>query len=603
MAAIIAGIRQWLRDNQNTPVAGLRTGGLPVAQWKSIIFKKRNLGSLSSQEQSDSGCKQSWWKRLFSRKNQNADSTSNRASSASSNPPFKESTQIDENAELIRQADASRRNSDGRFDNSASGNNTSGRSNRGRPNDGQFNNEERDNGRSKSLGRKSNRRISSSKLSDTAQTEKPSSESNSRSGRSGITGNARSEAPENRAKNGGKTSKENTGRSRATRKDSELQSKVTLETADAYWFGAQQVSYDTALALKTIGYEEPTPIQTDCIGPLLGGNDVVGQAHTGTGKTAAFGIPMVEQVDPSQNFIQGLVLVPTRELAMQVRDELARLSQFRKMGVVACYGGQPIARQITALERNAQIVVGTPGRVLDHIGRGTLRLGDVRILVLDEADEMLDIGFLPDIERILGNIPRDRQTALFSATLPPPIRGIVGRHMKSPTWIRIGDEVETAPDVRQIYYEVLEQDRVRACVQLLKTQTNDGKVLLFRRTKAGVDNLTQALQRQGIAVLGIHGGLVQGERNAAMRSFHSGDVKVLVATNVAARGLDIPEISHVVNYDMPQNLEEYVHRIGRTARMGRHGVAITFVSEWDFEFFDLLQESLGTKLTIEKLAF
>jgi len=603
MAAIIAGIRQWLRDNQNTPVAGLRTGGLPVAQWKSIIFKKRNLGSLSSQEQSDSGCKQSWWKRLFSRKNQNADSTSNRASSASSNPPFKESTQIDENAELIRQADASRRNSDGRFDNSASGNNTSGRSNRGRPNDGQFNNEERNNGRSKSLGRKSNRRISSSKLSDTAQIEKPSSESNSRSRRSGITGNARSEAPENRAKNGGKTSKENTGRSRATRKDSELQSKVTLETADAYWFGAQQVSYDTALALKTIGYEEPTPIQTDCIGPLLGGNDVVGQAHTGTGKTAAFGIPMVEQVDPSQNFIQGLVLVPTRELAMQVRDELARLSQFRKMGVVACYGGQPIARQITALERNAQIVVGTPGRVLDHIGRGTLRLGDVRILVLDEADEMLDIGFLPDIERILGNIPRDRQTALFSATLPPPIRGIVGRHMKSPTWIRIGDEVETAPDVRQIYYEVLEQDRVRACVQLLKTQTNDGKVLLFRRTKAGVDNLTQALQRQGIAVLGIHGGLVQGERNAAMRSFHSGDVKVLVATNVAARGLDIPEISHVVNYDMPQNLEEYVHRIGRTARMGRHGVAITFVSEWDFEFFDLLQESLGTKLTIEKLAF
>ena len=180
MAAIIAGIRQWLRDNQNTPVAGLRTGGFPVAQWKSIIFKKRNLGSLSSQEQSDFGCKQSWWKRLFSRKNQNADSTSNRASSASSNPPFKESTPIDENAELIRQADASRRNSDGRFDNSASGNNTSGRSNRGRPNDGQFNNEERDNGRSKSLGRKSNRRISSSKLSDTAQIEIPSSESNSR---------------------------------------------------------------------------------------------------------------------------------------------------------------------------------------------------------------------------------------------------------------------------------------------------------------------------------------------------------------------------------------------------------------------------------------
>ena len=400
-----------------------------------------------------------------------------------------------------------------------------------------------------------------------------------------------------------KTRSENPGRSRSAPKETESVAKVTIEKADAYWFGSHEVSHDVALALKTIEYEEPTPIQVDCIGPLLGGEDIVGQAHTGTGKTAAFGIPLVERVDTTQNIIQGLVLVPTRELAMQVRDEVARLGQFRKVGVVACYGGQPIARQITALDRNAQIVVGTPGRILDHIGRGTLRLGEIRTLVLDEADEMLDIGFLPDIERILGNTPRDRQTALFSATLPPAIRGIVGRHMKSPTWIRIGNEVETAPDVRQVYYEVLEQDRVRACVALLKNHANEGKVLLFRKTKAGVDNLTQALQRHGISVMGIHGGLVQGERNAAMKSFHAGDVKVLVATNVAARGLDIPEISHVVNYDMPQNLEEYVHRIGRTARMGRHGVAITFVSEWDIEILDLLQESLGNNLTLEKLSF
>jgi superfamily II DNA/RNA helicase len=400
-----------------------------------------------------------------------------------------------------------------------------------------------------------------------------------------------------------KPQSEDVGRSRPAPKETEIVAKVTLEKADAYWFGAQEVSHDVALALKTIGYEEPTPIQVDCIGPILDGADVVGQAHTGTGKTAAFGIPMVERVDSSQNIVQGLVLVPTRELAMQVRDEVARLGQFRKLGVVACYGGQPIARQITALTRNAQIVVGTPGRVLDHIGRGTLKLGEVRTLVLDEADEMLDIGFLPDIERILGNTPRDRQTALFSATLPPAIRGIVGRHMKSPTWIRIGNEVETAPDVRQVYYEVLEQDRIRACVAFLKSQAGDGKVLLFRRTKAGVDNLTQALQRQGISVMGIHGGLVQGERNAAMKSFHAGDVKVLVATNVAARGLDIPEISHVVNYDMPQNLEEYVHRIGRTARMGRHGTAITFVSEWDIETLDMLQASLGNDLVLEKLSF
>jgi len=374
-----------------------------------------------------------------------------------------------------------------------------------------------------------------------------------------------------------------------------------LNEAGPYRFGTQIVSRDVALALKTIGYNEPTRIQSDCIGPLLAGNDVVGQAHTGTGKTAAFGIPLVEQTDPSQVFIQGLILVPTRELAMQVRDELVRLAQFRRLGVVACYGGQPISKQIAALKRRTHIVVGTPGRVLDHLGRGTLRLETVRTVVLDEADEMLDVGFLPDIERILSRTPRNRQTALFSATIPSPIRRIVGRHMRSPVWIRIGSEIETAPDVRQVYFEVLEQDRMRAFVQLLKTQVNDGKVLMFRRTKAGVDNLAQALQRQGIAAAGIHGGLVQSQRNAAMRSFHAGELKVLVATNLAARGLDIPQISHVVNYDMPQNLEEYVHRIGRTARMGRDGTAITFVTEWDFPMLDLLQDGLVGELKQETL--
>lgn len=327
----------------------------------------------------------------------------------------------------------------------------------------------------------------------------------------------------------------------------------------------------------------------------------MGQAHTGTGKTAAFGIPLVEQADPSQDFVQGLILVPTRELAMQVRDELVRLAQFRRLGVVACYGGQPISKQIAALKRRTHIVVGTPGRVLDHLGKGTLRLETVRTVVLDEADEMLDVGFLPDIERILSHTPRNRQTALFCATMPSLIRRIVGRHMQSPVWIRIGSEIETAPDVRQVYFEVLEQDRVRAFVWLLRTQVNDGKVLMFRRTKAGVDNLAQALQRQGIAAAGIHGGLVQSQRNAAMRSFHTGKLKVLVATNLAARGLDIPQISHVVNFDMPQNLEEYVHRIGRTARMGRDGTAITFVTEWDFPMLDLLQDSLAGELKQETL--
>lgn len=345
-----------------------------------------------------------------------------------------------------------------------------------------------------------------------------------------------------------------------------------------------------------MGYHDPTPIQEKCISPLLDGQDVLGQAVTGTGKTAAFGIPLVELADQSQNFIQGLVLVPTRELAMQVRDELIRLGQFRRIRVVACHGGQPISKQITSLERGAQVVVGTPGRVLDHLRRGTLRFEKVRTVVLDEADEMLDIGFLPDIERILRQTPKQRQTALFSATIPGPIRRIVDRHMRSPMWVRIGGEIETAPQVSQLYYEVLEQDRVRALVDLLKTQLKGGKALMFRRTKDGVDRLVLALQRQGVAAEGIHGGMIQSQRNAAMRSFNTGTLKVLVATNVAARGLDIPEVSHVINYDMPQNLEEYVHRIGRTARMGRDGTAITFVTEWDFPMLDILQDNLAGEL-------
>ena len=330
--------------------------------------------------------------------------------------------------------------------------------------------------------------------------------------------------------------------------------------------------------------------------PLLARKDVVGQALTGTGKTAAFGIPLVEQVDSAQAAVEGLILVPTRELAMQVRDELSRLAQFRHLGVVACYGGQAISRQIAALERGAHIVVGTPGRVLDHLRRGTLQLDSLRTIVLDEADQMLDIGFLPSIERILAYAPEDRQTALFCATMPSPIHRIVIRHMRSPVWVRIGGEIETAPNVRQLYYEVLEQDRVHALVGLLKTQVKGAKVLLFRRTQVGVDQLVRALQRQDIATAGIHGGMPQAQRNAVMQAFQAGRLNMLVATNLAARGLDIPQVSYVVNYDMPENLEEYVHRIGRTARMGRDGTAITFVTEWDFPMLDYLLDGLADEL-------
>jgi ATP-dependent RNA helicase DeaD len=329
---------------------------------------------------------------------------------------------------------------------------------------------------------------------------------------------------------------------------------------------------------------------------------VVGQALTGTGKTAAFGIPLVQQASGAENTVQALVLVPTRELAQQVRDELMRLARFRRLGVVACYGGQAISTQINALDTRAQVIVGTPGRVLDHLYRRTLRLENLRTLVLDEADEMLDIGFLPDIERILSHTPKTRQTALFSATIPSPIQRIVNRHMKSPLWVRVGGEIETAPNVSQIYYEVMERDRVKALVELLKDRGPAGKVLLFCRTQIGVDHLVRSLQREDISGDGIHGGMPQSKRNSVMQAFREGRLEMLAATNVAARGLDIPEVSHVVNFDMPQNLEEYVHRIGRTARMGKEGTAITFVSEWDFPMLDYLIDGLDGELKPGKLA-
>ncbi len=351
-----------------------------------------------------------------------------------------------------------------------------------------------------------------------------------------------------------------------------------------------------ACALKNMAYENPSPVQEQCIPTMLTGTDVVAQAMTGTGKTAAFGIPMVERVDVNKQRVQGLVLAPTRELAVQVRDEIAKLSEFKKLRVVACYGGQTITTQITALEHGAHIVVGTPGRLLDHLSRRTLSLGNVNMIVLDEADEMLDIGFLPDIERILRQTPKARQTSLFSATMHATVRRIVHRHLQSPEWIQVGGEVETAPKVKQVYFEVWDKDKVRGLSSFLQTQLNGGKALLFRKTQIGVDRLVQSLQRDRISVEGIHGGMTQSQRSGVMKSFKEGRLKVLVATNVAARGLDIPEVSHVINYDMPQNMEEYIHRIGRTARMEADGTAITFVTEWDMEMLDMIIDKVGDDL-------
>ena len=329
---------------------------------------------------------------------------------------------------------------------------------------------------------------------------------------------------------------------------------------------------------------------------------MVGQAQTGTGKTAAFGIPLVEKVDQNSREPQVLVLVPTRELAVQVTGELSKLGQYCGLRTLAVYGGRAMNTQLEALRRGVHIVVATPGRLMDHMQRGTLEIGRVRTVVLDEADQMLDIGFADAISYILRHTPRSRQTLLFSATIPGQIKGLARRYLNDPVWIRVGGEAEPVEQVNQVYYEVADLDRPRALEELLNQPAVISQGLVFRRTKMGVDRLVAHLKRRGFDAEAIHGDMNQSHRSAVMGRFRSGSLRILVATNVAARGLDIPAVSHVINYDIPDNVEEYIHRIGRTARMGRVGTAVTFVSEWDFPVLDIIQAHVGDDLKLEQLA-
>ena len=359
---------------------------------------------------------------------------------------------------------------------------------------------------------------------------------------------------------------------------------------------------DTSLdVMDNLGFIHPTPIQEKTIPGLLEGKDIVGLAETGSGKTIAFGAPMAERIDAELGEVQGIVLVPTRELAQQVLDVMTTLAEPHGLLTVGLLGGRAIKKDIQNLGRSPQVLVGTPGRVQDHLQRGTLNLRKVKFVVLDEADEMLDIGFLPAIRRILSRTPRSRQTALFSATMPTTIKRLIWQFMDDPETFSVDSEGSAAVSVEQTYVEVAERDKVLALKELIEKELK-GRSLVFCRTRRMVEKLAKNLSGLGVKVGALHGDMDQRVRDRVVKQFREGALELLIATNVAARGIDIPEITHVVHYDFPQNTEEYIHRTGRTGRAGKTGKSIVFVAEWDLEEFTQFQEELGNTLEKETLA-
>jgi len=368
-------------------------------------------------------------------------------------------------------------------------------------------------------------------------------------------------------------------------------------------FAALGLGPDITRALTELGYEEPTPIQRAAIPPLLAGRDLLGQAATGTGKTAAFALPLVQSASEAP-LVAGkprvLVLVPTRELAMQVAQAIHRYGRARNTTVLPIYGGQSIWQQVRVLDRGVEAVVATPGRAVDHLERGTMSLDEVRLVVLDEADEMLDMGFADDLEAILSRAPPKRQTALFSATMPPRIRTLADRHLKDP--VRISIERERAapgevPRVKQIAYVVQRSQKLAALGRVLDMETPTSAIV-FCRTRIEVDEVTEAMNSRGYRAEALHGGFAQEQRDRVMARFRENRSDLLVATDVAARGLDIDHVTHVVNLDVPTEPESYLHRIGRTGRAGREGVAITFVEPREQRLLRAIQDTLRLKIQL-----
>lgn len=361
-------------------------------------------------------------------------------------------------------------------------------------------------------------------------------------------------------------------------------------------FKELELSPELLKSVERAGFEEATPIQAETIPLALAGKDVIGQAQTGTGKTAAFGLPMLEKIDPKDQTLQGLVIAPTRELAIQTQEELYRLGKDKRIRVQAVYGGADIGRQIRGLKDRPHIVVGTPGRMLDHINRHTLKLGTVKTLVLDEADEMLNMGFLEDIEKIISQVPSERQTLLFSATMPPAIKNIGVKFMKDPDHVKIKAKEMTADLIDQYFVRAKEYEKFDIMTRLFDVQEPE-LTIIFGRTKRRVDELARGLEARGYKAEGIHGDLTQQKRMSVLRSFKEGRLDILVATDVAARGLDISGVTHVYNYDIPQDPESYVHRIGRTGRAGKGGMSVTFVTPNEMSYLHTIENLTKKRMT------
>lgn len=356
-------------------------------------------------------------------------------------------------------------------------------------------------------------------------------------------------------------------------------------------------------ALERAGYEHPTPVQAGLIPEALEGVDAIAQARTGTGKTASFVIPILEQLElnPKVAGPQALILVPTRELAVQVRDEVTKLSFGQRVNCVAAYGGKPIRGQIEKLSRQPHIVVGTPGRVLDHIARGTLVLREMWCVVLDEADRMLDIGFRPDIEKILRRCPRDRQSLLLSATIPPAVERLARRYMDEPITLNFSTNDLAVETIEQFYFTV-DSERKFDLLMALVEREDPRRAIVFCRTKRGVDRLVRRMKKKIKSVDCIHGDMPQSGRDRVMKRFRASELRYLVATDVVGRGIDVSSISHIINFDMPQFCDDYVHRVGRTGRMGREGVAFSFVTPEEGPELTRIEQRINTLLKRDEIA-